>query len=163
MHWFLVHTKPRQENRALSNLLEQGFQCYLPTIRCEKQRQGELKTQPEPLFPRYMFIQPGVDGRGSLGAVRSTKGVSRLVTFGAEPAKVDESLVLTLQQLEQQQHKPLALFEPGERVLIADGPLAGLDGVFLMKDGERRAMVLVEMLSCNNQVGIPVGSLRKYR
>ena len=29
-HWYLIHTKPRQESVALENLERQGYQCYLP-------------------------------------------------------------------------------------------------------------------------------------
>ncbi len=32
MHWYLVHTKPRQEKCALENLQPQEFQCCLPTF-----------------------------------------------------------------------------------------------------------------------------------
>ena len=40
MHWYLVHTKPRQEGLALENLERQGYECYLPTLPSEKLRQG---------------------------------------------------------------------------------------------------------------------------
>ena len=47
MHWYLVHTKPRQEKCALENLHRQGYQCYLPTIPAEKLRQGLLTVADE--------------------------------------------------------------------------------------------------------------------
>ena len=59
MHWYLVHTKPRQEKCALENLQRQGFHCYLPTLPSEKIRQGVLMVADEPLFPRYLFIRLG--------------------------------------------------------------------------------------------------------
>ena len=69
MHWYLVHTKPRQEKCALDNLQRQGYQCYLPTRPSEKLRQRLLTLADEPLFPRYLFIQLGMDDTGQeLGA-----------------------------------------------------------------------------------------------
>ena len=59
MHWYLVHTKPRQENCALENLERQAYPCYLPTLLTEKLRQGALTVTNEPLFPRYLFIRLG--------------------------------------------------------------------------------------------------------
>lgn len=101
MHWYLVHTKPRQEKCALDNLLRQGFQCYLPTLPSEKLRQGVLTVTDEPLFPRYLFIRLGQGySAPSWAPIRSTKGVSRLVSFGVEPAKVADSLVETLRAQE---------------------------------------------------------------
>ena len=58
MNWYLVHTKPRQEDIALSNLLRQDYECYLPTLPVEKLRKGGLALVEEPLFPRYLFIRP---------------------------------------------------------------------------------------------------------
>ena len=34
-HWYAVHSKPRQEQRALANLAQQGYDCYLPLRRTE--------------------------------------------------------------------------------------------------------------------------------
>lgn len=94
MHWYLVHTKPRQEKCAQESLERQGYQCYLPTLPAEKLRQSILAITHEPLFPRYLFIRLGQgDSAKSWAPTRSTKGVSRLVSFGVEPAKVDDGLI----------------------------------------------------------------------
>jgi len=83
MHWYLVHTKPRQEKFALQNLEQQGYQCYLPTLLTEILRQGSLTVKNEPLFPRYLFIRLGQGpATQSWAPIRSTKGVSRVVSFG---------------------------------------------------------------------------------
>lgn len=33
--WYLIHTKPRQEHIALTNLERQGYTCYLLLLRVE--------------------------------------------------------------------------------------------------------------------------------
>ena len=40
MHWYAIHTKPRQEQRALLNLTQQGYGCYLPLLATERLRLG---------------------------------------------------------------------------------------------------------------------------
>ena len=163
MHWFLVHTKPRQETTALQNLEQQSFQCYLPTCPSERLRHGSVVVIDEPLFPRYLFIRLGRgDSAPSWSPIRSTKGVSRLVCFGSEPAKVAPSLIELLMSREAAlQGKPQRLFSKGDRVQMAGGPFAGIEGVYQMADGECRAMVLIELLS--RPVVVPVGpsALRK--
>jgi len=163
MHWYLVHTKPRQEKSALENLQRQGYPCYLPTLPSEKIHQGILMTTDEPLFPRYLFIQLGHgDSAKSWAPIRSTKGVSRLVCFGAEPAKVDNRLIELLRAQEiAAQAKPERLFTPGERVRLTAPPFAGVEGVYQMVDGERRVMVLIEMLSKPVALRVSPASLRK--
>lgn len=163
MHWYIVHTKPRQEKCALENLQRQGYQCYLPTLLCEKLRQGVFTLEDEPLFPRYLFIRLGRgDFAQSWAPIRSTKGVSRLVSFGVEPAKVADSLVETLRVHEASiQNKPERFFKPGERVCLTEAPFAGMEGIYQMADGERRVMVLIELLSKQVRVHVAPANLRK--
>ncbi|WP_434782198.1 transcription/translation regulatory transformer protein RfaH [Ferrovum myxofaciens] len=163
MYWYLVHTKPRQEKRALQNLEQQGYRCYLPLLPSEKIRQGVLRVMDEPLFPRYLFIQLGQsDSAKSWAPIRSTKGVSCLVRFGVELAKVDDGLIEFLRGQEQAvQNNPERLFKPGERVCLTEGAFAGVEGIYQMADGEKRVMVLIELLSTPVTLRVAPNSLRK--
>lgn len=163
MHWYLVYTKPRQEKCALNNLERQGYRCYLPIIPSEKLRQRLLTVSDEPLFPRYLFIQLGqASSAKSWTPIRSTKGVSRLVSFGIEPARVDDGLIEMLQiQEAKAKTEPERLFKPGERVRLTEEPFATIEGIFKMADGENRVMVLIEILSKPVSVFVAPGSLRK--
>ena len=163
MDWYVVHTKPRQEQRALLNLERQGYQCYLPILPLEKIRQKKLVVSEEPLFPRYLFIclDSSMTGK-SWRPIRSTLGVSRLVSFGQEPTKIDPTLVETLKRHDEQiRSAPDRLFDAGESVVIKDGPFAGIQAVYQMADGESRAMVLIEMLSKPTSIRVEVASLIK--
>jgi transcriptional antiterminator RfaH len=163
MHWYLIHTKPRQEKCALQNLEQQGYQCYLPILPAEKLRQGILVVADEPLFPRYLFIRLGQgDSAKSWAPIRSTKGVSRLVSFGVEPARVDDWLIELLRAQEAAvQGEPERLFKRGERVRLTEGAFAGVEGIYHMADSERRVMVLIELLSKPVTVTVDAASLRK--
>lgn len=57
LSWYLIHTKPRQEALALTNLSRQGFECYMPMLRLQKIRQRKTALVAEPMFPRYLFIR----------------------------------------------------------------------------------------------------------
>ena len=163
MHWHLVHTKPKQEKCALQNLQQQGYQCYLPIFPIEKLRQGVLSVADEPLFPRYLFIRLGQGSSAkSWSPIRSTKGVNRLVSFGVELAKIDDSLINLIKAQEAAaQNEPERLFTPGERVRLTKGAFAGIEGIYQMDDGERRAMVLIELLCKPVAVCVSPAGLRK--
>ena len=163
MHWYLVHTKPRQEHCALENLERQGYPCYLPTRPTEKLHQGSLSISNEPLFPRYLFIRlEQGDTAKSWAPIRSTKGVNRLVSFGIEPAKVDERLIEVLRAQEaSMQAEPESLFKRGERVRLMEAPFAGIEGIHQMPDGDRRVIVLIEILSKSVQLRVSPDKLRK--
>ena len=94
--------------------------------------------------------------------IRSTKGVSRLVSFGIEPARVDDGLIELLRTQEASvQTEPERLFMSGERVCLTEAPYAGIEGIYQMADGERRVMVLIEILSKPVAVRVAPASLRK--
>ena len=163
MDWYAVHTKPRQEHRALLNLERQGYLCYLPLLIVEKIRQKRIVPTEEPLFPRYLFIclDSSMTGK-SWGPIRSTLGVSRLVSFGHEPCRVDPGLIELLRSHDAARNEaPQRLFEKGDAVVIKEGPFAGIQAIYQMADGESRAMVLLEILSKPTSMKIDVASLRK--
>ena len=159
--WYLVHTKPRQELLALENLERQNYSCYLPTMPVEKIRDNSTVMVEEPLFPRYLFIRLDSSDQGkSWTPIRSTVGVSQLVHFGARAAKVDDALVELLRQREQAM--PLdAMFHNGDLVVITDGPFAGIEAIYQTADADRRAFILLEILSKPVSMQIDPGRLRK--
>ncbi len=163
MNWYVVHTKPRQETRALLNLERQGYGCFLPTIAKKKLGRSALELVTEPLFSRYLFIELDTDlSSKSWAPIRSTLGVSKLVTFGNEPARVDHSLIAQLRDHANalMNETPASPFQPGDIVRIRDGAFAGIEAVYHMDDGEARAMVLIELLHRPTKVAIPIASLQ---
>ena len=163
MQWYLIYTKPRQEQQALENLERQGYQCYLPVLRKERLRQNQVMVADEPLFPRYLFIclERGRSAK-SWAPIRSTRGVSRLVSFGVEPAPIDDGLVDFLRSAEAAaRSSPIRMFSKDERVKLTAGPFAGMEGIYQMADGERRAFVLIEFLSKSVTLRVSPASLRK--
>ena len=161
-NWYLVHTKIRQESVAQENLERQGFECFLPQIHVEKLRKGQLRVVREALFPRYLFIRldTGIDAR-SWGPIRSTLGVSSLVTFGQTPAKVDEDLIAQIRLKTDTTEVQLRHFAPGEQVVVTDGPFAGVEAIYQMADGEGRVMVLLNILSKQVKMSVSPASIRK--
>jgi transcriptional antiterminator RfaH len=159
--WYLIHTKPRQEHIALTNLGRQGYTCYLPQLRIEKIRRRKAEVVTEPMFARYLFVRLDTSDSGpSWAPIRSTLGVSQLVRFGTRPARVEDTLVDLLRSREQAQPSE-PLFRQGDTVVITDGPFAGLEAAYRMADAEQRAMVLLHILSQPVPVRIDVASLRK--
>lgn len=161
MTWFVIHTKPRQEKRALDNLENQNYRCYLPTITIEKLINNHIEVCVEPLFSRYLFIN--IEENQTWAPIRSTKGVSNIVSFGGSPAKVSDELITELHNCEQGSacKQPSRLYTQGERVQITDGPFAGLEGVFQMNDGEARAFILIEILRKPLKLRLDINQMQK--
>jgi transcriptional antiterminator RfaH len=116
----------------------------------------------EPLFPRYLFIRLGTDlASQSWSPIRSTLGVSRLVTFGQAPAKIEEDLVSAIRTQTDTAAIQARHFNEGEAVVVTDGPFAGLEAIYQMASGEGRVMVLLNLMSKQVKMTLGPSSLRK--
>jgi transcriptional antiterminator RfaH len=142
------------------NLERQGYESYLPMFAVQKIFRRELAVAQEPMFARYLFVRIDPDGMGQgWQQIRSTIGVSRLVRFGEQPARVEDALIRDIRQHEMLQNEaPRSLFVPGEKIVITSGSLAGLEAIYQAQDGSGRATVLLEILS--RRVTMQVDSLR---
>jgi transcriptional antiterminator RfaH len=154
--WYAVMCKPRQEALAETNLMNQGYQVFLPRLATQTRRAGKWHETIEPLFPRYLFVSPK-DERQSLAPVRSTLGVASLVKFGSQPASIPTMVVESLRA----QHDPntgacasKSLFAPDAPVKFQSGPFAGLEGVFAADTADARVFVLLEFLGKVNKVKV---------
>ncbi|MBK7563225.1 MAG: transcription/translation regulatory transformer protein RfaH [Propionivibrio sp.] len=159
--WYVVYTKPRQEARAVENLRNQGFVCFLPTLVVERLRGGRRVELMEALFPRYLFVRLEI-GRSNWAKIRSTRGVVRLVEFGGVTVRIPSSLVETLAEQPSQLKE---LFEVGERLRVIDGPFVGIETVvqrlYKTPDGDTRVIVLMNLLARPQQISLPVSVVRK--
>ena len=144
--WYLVYSKPRQEERAWWNLDHQGYRCFLPMARFRRRRQRRYQTVVEPMFPRYLFIRLAA-GVEDWSPIRSTTGVNGLVRFGTWPARVPDGLVETIRQGIEVGHCDLAPepLQPGERVRVLDGPFQSYEGIFRASRSEERVMILLDV------------------
>ncbi|MGV8842862.1 MAG: transcription/translation regulatory transformer protein RfaH [Pseudomonas sp.] len=156
--WYLVQCKPRQDERAEEHLLRQGYGCCRPTRRREQLVRGRRQTIIESLFPGYLFVHLADDA--SWAPLRSTRGVSRVIGFGGQPLPVPDALIVQLEQ------RSAALVEPllkaGTRVRITEGCFVALDAIFVAMDGEQRVILLLNMLSRQQQISMPLTSIAKH-
>lgn len=147
--WYVVHSKPRQEQKAIENLQKQGFECFLPMLSIEKLVRGRVKSLTEPLFSRYLFVQRQSQNQ-NFSVIKSTLGVHRLVSFGPLPAEANDTLIETIRSLESllanEINGSVPLIRSGDEVMLVDGPLKGIKGIFHESSGTKRAFVLIDLL-----------------
>ncbi len=155
-NWYLVYCKPRQEDVARRNLEQQTFETYLPKVRQPRRRLNRRIMTIEPMFPRYLFVC--LDrAHDNWGPIRSTLGVTSLVRFGQYPAPVPDDLITALKQREDEQGiqaLPATDWTRGDALRIADGAMAGYEGVFLARSGRDRVVVLLDIMGKQARVRV---------
>jgi transcriptional antiterminator RfaH len=127
--WYVVQSKPREEERALHYLQEKGFHTYLPRMEVLKVRKFKNVKSKQALFPGYLFCR--FDKEENLGHVRWTQGVKKLLPESVSPMSVDDEVVQAIHSLEQEdgviRQQPL---QKNDQVRIARGPMKDVLGVF---------------------------------
>jgi transcriptional antiterminator RfaH len=162
--WYAIHTNPKQEERAASNLRAWGLETFNPKIK--ERRCNEFTGAPtyttKPLFPRYIFSR--FNASTLLHKVWFTRGVHRVVSFNDGPVAIDDEIISFIQQQidEQGLMRPQDEFRLGDKVMIQDGPLKSLVGIFDQAvKGTDRVMILLSAVSYQGSVTIEKERLKK--
>jgi transcriptional antiterminator RfaH len=162
LHWYALHTQPHREPQVAHLLFTKGVETFLPMVPTRHRRLGKVD---RPLFPCYLFARFDLDTWG-LSLVQWTPGLRRVVAFGERPVSIPDEVIVHLQErvrgLQAAGGLPSHHFRPGERVLITDGPLQGLEAVFQgpMRPSER-VRVLIEFLGRLAEVEVPLESVER--
>ena len=129
LKWYVVQSKPREEERALHFLKEKGFHTYLPRMEVVKVRKFKNVKSKQALFPGYLCCR--FDKDENLGHVRWTQGVKKLLPESVSPMFIDDEIVQAIHSLEQEdgviRKKPL---QKNDRIRVARGPMQDVLGVF---------------------------------
>jgi len=146
LRWYALHTHPQQEERAAENLSAWGVETFLPKYK--ERRCNPFTGRPtyvtRSLFPRYMFSR--FEAGRMLRKVWFTRGVSQVVGFGDGPVPVEDEIIELIKSRVGKDglvHLNEDL-KRGDKVVISDGPLANLEGIFEsgIEEGDRVLMLL---------------------
>lgn len=150
LHWYVVQTKPREEERADDNLKAWKVETLAPRIKARRVNEFTNRCTfiTRPLFPGYIFAR--FDASTSLHDINATRGIQRVVRFGEVLVPVDDQVIdmIRLRMAHDGFVHVGTEILPGRKFSIQDGPLSGLVGVLEreMKDSER-VMLLMNCVS----------------
>ncbi len=156
--WYALYTKPNSEAKVARTLKVRGFESFLPL----------LPTRPderiEPLFPTYVFVRCDLETLG-VASLHWIPGLRHIVYTAGRPAVVPDAAIeyldAELRQIEEQGGLPTHSFKPGDEVVIEEGPLAGLRGIFQGPLGPaERVKILIHFLGKSNRAEVEVAALR---
>jgi transcriptional antiterminator RfaH len=143
--WFVVNTKPKNENRASHNLESANYEILNPRLKIRKYREGGFVDVIEAMFPNYIFVKfHPID---DYHMVKYTRGVNKIITFGGKMVPLQEDFIefISSKLVDGVAKIEKRRFKKGEKVFIKDGPFKGLSGIFERElEGEERAMILLE-------------------
>ena len=143
--WYVIQTKPRQEDRAEANLRGWGVETFAPKVRRRRYDEGtgRMKGATRALFPGYIFARFKVpDLQRKVGF---TRGVHSIVCAGGRPTPVDDKIIELIESQKDADGfiRTDKLLLPCDKAAIPEVPLRDLLGVF---EGRYRAEERVSVL-----------------
>lgn len=149
MPFYCLMTKSRQERTAIQHLENQGYEVYFPLVLSDKRTKS---TEYEFAFRNYGFINL-VPGKDDFRPIKSTRGVISLIPR-INPFPVPQRLIDELRAREDENgiHRPNRIdYEPGDKVMLNDGPWENIEGIFHKPAGER-VIILLNMLGESSKI-----------
>ena len=155
--WFVVQTRVNQEAKAARNLVQQGYQIYMPQYRKRRRHARRVDVVSRPLYPRYLFVAFDPSSKG-WRAINSTLGVSNIISVGDKPAEIDVTIVNAIRGLENSEGvvelDPLSDLLPGDQVEVVEGAFTTRMGLYQGLSDSQRVIILLDMLGQKVRVAL---------
>ena len=160
--WYVVQTKPGNEDRAQNNLDRQEIENFLPRLETYEHRQGTMVHNIKPLFPNYLFA------KFHLGLhyykVKWTRGVNRILGNGSGPIAISGKVISTIK--ERVGGNNLIRLEDeckeGDIIHVTSGPFKDLMGIFQKKmSGQGRVRILLSLIGVDVPVQISKWQIKR--
>lgn len=133
--WRAFYTRSRHELKASGRLVEQGIEVYCPTIKTKVRWKDRWKKVEKPLFTSYVFAR--VDEAERIRVLEDASIVCSVMYLG-KPAMIRDEEIKAIQVLlSQADDVELRTYQPGAKVKVSHGALAGIEGVVIQQEGNR--------------------------
>ena len=161
--WWALHTKSRFEQKVHTGLCGKSLEAFLPKIQVMSRRKDRRKKIMVPLIPGYVFVRSALAPE-EYHRIIQTVGVVRMVAFKGKPVPADEQEIASLMILNGTDRtvQNRSYMRKGDRVMIMEGPLKGLQGFYVRHKGKNDLVVVsVELLQRSLEVEIEGWSLER--
>lgn len=161
--WYVVRSKPRNEELLWKQFCLRNLEAYYPSIKVKTINPRARQVQS--YFPCYLFVHIDL-GQISKSILDWIPGSAGLVSFGDEPASVPDDLVYEIRQriekLGNNSDKTHITLCRGDKVAIHNSVFEGHEGIFDFRlSGTDRVRILLSLL--NNRfmpIELPVSQIQ---
>jgi transcription antitermination factor NusG len=140
MSWFVLRVRVKKEKMLVEQLLQNGYEAWLPQVKRFRVRAGRKEHISTPLISGYVFVS---QQSHLLPDGFNLPGSNGLLLHEDKPALLHHADAMRLHQLCSLAVAPemVTAFEPGQQVVIKSGPLKGISGTVIRNTGKRFLVV----------------------
>lgn len=146
--WFAFYVKPNCERKVLADMEKAAIEGYLPLQHQTRIWGGKKRKVQKPLIRSYVFAK--VNRNEYYEKIRYMQKIVKIVTIGTEIICITENEINWLKALETN-NATIEMADNsriiiGQRVKIANGLYAGLEGNVIKEQGKNRFGIVIESL-----------------
>ena len=159
--WYAIWTRSRHESVVREQLLQKGYDTFLPTITKWSRWKDRKKKIEWPLFPGYCFAK--FNAEEALAILKCT-GVVNIISFEGKPAAIPEHEIESIRTLisSDLQYDPCPLIKEGTMVEVTHGALKGVVGRLVRKGAHARLVLSVDLIGQGVSVEVDAGDVKPY-
>jgi transcriptional antiterminator RfaH len=155
-NWYCIYTKPKMEEAVSGQLLTlPDIEVFQPKLKRSGLRRGKLQEKTENLFPCYLFSCFTPSRYYHL--ITYTRGVKRIISNpSGHPCIVDDQIINQIRARLKDGYICMEppIFNPGDKVMIQEGPLAGFTGIFQQLKARDRVLILLNALTYQARIEV---------
>lgn len=160
-HWYAIYCRSRREKEVERDLIEDGFEAYLPKIKKQRVWSDRKKWVEMPLFPSYCFVRVS---NKEYYKVLQHDAIVKYVSFGGVASVIRDSHIEAIRRVLGENldfELTSRKFRPGQVVEIGVGPMAGCCGEIVRIAGKKNLLLRVGETGYSLLVNVPVGYLER--
>ena len=165
IHWYAARVKYRTEKKIKSFLEENQIECYIPFKKVIVEQEGKRIEKEKPALPCFVFVRASY--RKALDiALACSYSLSYIYSLDTKklqvvPDKQMQDFMFLLDFPEKSFQIENTNLKKGDRVRVAHGEFAGIEGELIRIKGHKRVVVRLEGLFSLVTTYIPGSYLEK--
>ncbi len=143
--WYAGYTSARHEKKVAQQLQLREIEHFLPLYETVRRWNNGRHRIQMPLFPSYVFVRIALQERLR---VLQIPGFVRLVGFNGLPYPLPEAEIDAMRDalIAGVVAEPYPYLTTGSRVEILSGPLQGVRGILLRRQGKCRVVLSIDLI-----------------
>jgi transcriptional antiterminator NusG len=160
--WYALHTRSRFEQKVHDQLCRKSIETFLPRIEVWSRRKDRRKKILVPMLPGYIFVRSQLEVEEYYHIIK-TIGVVRMVALKGKPLPANDVEISSLMILDGTNRtvQNRSYMAKGNQVMIMDGPLKGLIGIYLRHKAKNKVVVSLDLLQRSLEIEIEDWALEK--
>ena len=156
--WYVLFVRSNQEKRVAEALRGRDVEHFLPCYKSVRQWKDRRVTLEIPLFPGYVFLRlPQVERAKAL----TVSNVVSMVGTRNEPSAIsDEEIAWIKLGIEHGKAEPYPYLQLGQRVVVTEGVMCGMEGILMRKRNNTRVVVSLDSIMRAFVVEVDASSVR---